>query len=256
MPPDIAYPRAAAAVAEALRLDPDLSAAHATAGYLKTTYEYDWQGAEAEFQRAIELSPSNADAWDHFGRLTSALERFDEAIEHVRRAHELDPLTHRIDIVSTLLRAGRLEEAVDAGKVAVELNPDDARARCTLGWVYFFQGDTSTALQYQQEAVALAPGNTLWLGQLGEAYGMAGQTANARAILDELMEQSRTRYVSPYHLAYVYTGLGLHDEAIDCLEQAYEKRAGAVYGIKGSFLFRPLHDHPRFTALLRRMNLA
>ena len=256
MPPDVAYPRAADAVAEALRLDPDLSDAHATQGYLKTTYEYDWQGAEAAFRRAIELSPNNADAWDHYGRLTSALERFDEAIAQVRRAHELDPLTHRVDIVSTLLRAGRLDEAADASKLTVELNPDDARARCTLGWVYFFRGETATALQYQEEAVALAPGNTLWLGQLGEAYGMAGQAEKARDILDDLKAKARTSYVSPYHFAYVYTGLGLHDAAIDCLEQAFETRAGAVYGIKGSFLFRPLHGHPRFTALLRRMNLA
>jgi hypothetical protein len=63
------------------------------------------------------------------------------------------------------------------------------------------------------------------------------------------------RYVSPYHFAYLYTGLGEHDRAIDLLEQAVEERSGGAYGIKGSFLFAPLRSYPRFHALLRTMNL-
>ncbi len=219
-------------------------------------YEFDWAGAEDSFKRAIELSPSNADAWDHYYRLTSSVERYDEALAQARRAHELDPLTHRVDVVTALLRAGRLGEAVEVGKITVELAPDDPRSRATLGWAYFFVGDQATALTLLEEASALAPASNLWLGQLGEAYGLAGKTDKARAILEQLKERERHQYLAPYHLAYVYTGLGMLDDAIDCLEQAYEKRAGAVYGIKGSFLFTPLHGHPRFVALLRRMNLA
>ena len=85
---------------------------------------------------------------------------------------------------------------------------------------------------------------------------MAGMTDKARDVVRQLDELSSERYVSPYHMAYVYTGLGEWDRAIDYLESAYESRAGEVYGIKGSFLFTALHPHPRFTALLRRMNLA
>ncbi|HEU5303735.1 MAG TPA: hypothetical protein VFU40_03740, partial [Gemmatimonadales bacterium] len=91
--------------------------------------------------------------------------------------------------------------------------------------------------------------------QLGEAYAMAGRTANARKVLRQLERLSQERYVSPYHMAYVYTGLGEADRAMDFLERAYEERAGSVYGIKGSFLFTSLHSHPRFIALLRKMNL-
>ena len=104
--------------------------------------------------------------------------------------------------------------------------------------------------------MALAPDDTLWPAQLGQAYAQAGRVERAQEILRQLEEASRSRYVSPYHLVHVYTGLGLVDRAMDCLEQAYEKRAGAIYGIKGSFLFTPLHSHPRFQALLRRMHLA
>jgi hypothetical protein len=84
---------------------------------------------------------------------------------------------------------------------------------------------------------------------------MAGKTANARDVLRQLEQLSQERYVSPYHMAYVYTGLGEPDRAIDFLERAYQERAGNVYGIKGSFLFTALHSHPRFMALLRKMNL-
>ena len=78
----------------------------------------------------------------------------------------------------------------------------------------------------------------------------------AEEILARLLERARTGYVSPYHFAYVYTGLGRYDEAMDHLERASEQRSGSIYGIKGSFLFKPLREHPRFVALLRRMNLA
>jgi Flp pilus assembly protein TadD len=96
----------------------------------------------------------------------------------------------------------------------------------------------------------------MFLAQLGQAFAMAGKVAEAREVLRQLQELSRQRYVSPAHMAYIYTGLGELDTAIDWLERAYEERAGGVYGIRGSFLFRPLRSHPRFTALLKKMNLA
>ena len=84
---------------------------------------------------------------------------------------------------------------------------------------------------------------------------MVGNIGEARHVLQQLEALSRERYVSPYHMAYVHTGLGEQDKAMDWLERAYEERSGGVYGIKGSFLFTTLRSHPRFTALLRRMNL-
>jgi tetratricopeptide (TPR) repeat protein len=105
------------------------------------------------------------------------------------------------------------------------------------------------------ERAASSSPATLWLSQLGEAYGLAGEAAKARVILGQLEERSKNGYVSPYHFAYVYTGLGDFDRAIDWLERAVAERTGAAYGIKGSFLFTPLRTHPRFRALLRQMKL-
>ncbi len=253
---DEAYPRAQAAAARALALDPELSEAHLAAAYGKLVYEFDWAGAEQEFKRALELCPNSADANDLYGRLCSALERYDEAIAMHQRAQELDPLAHRVDVANSLLRAGRHAEALDAAMRAVALDRTDARGHATLGWVHFRMGRIDEALAALEHAVALSPGNSAWLAQLGQVCALAGNVDRAREILGELEEQSRTSYVSPYHLAYVYTGLGQYDRAVDCLERAFEQHAGAVYGIRGSFLFAPLRSHPRFEALLRRMHLA
>jgi hypothetical protein len=84
---------------------------------------------------------------------------------------------------------------------------------------------------------------------------MAGNAVKAREILRELEDRARGAFVSPYHFAYVYTGLGDFDRAMDWLERAVEERTGPVYSIKGSFLLAPLHAQPRFRALLREMKL-
>jgi tetratricopeptide (TPR) repeat protein len=225
-------------------------------GYLKAVRDFDWGGAEQELKRALALNPDDGDALDLYGRVCAALGRYDEALALQKRAQELDPLSHRLDVVSTLLRAGRYHEAVMDARDAVELDPGHDRARATLGWSYFLSGRREEGVTELERAAAIAPDSTLWLGQLGQAYAIAGATTRAHEILEELETWAETRYVSPYHLAYVYTGLGDADGAMDCLERAMAERAGAVYGIKGSFLFAGLHEHPRFVALLRRMNLA
>jgi tetratricopeptide (TPR) repeat protein len=224
-------------------------------GYLKAVHEFDWSTAEREFKRALELSPSSADTYDLYGRFCSALERYDEAIALLQRAQELDPLAHRMDSVTALLRAGRYEQALVRAQEAVEIDPGHGRTRATLGWAYFLSGKKAEGLAELERAVSVSPTQTLWLAQLGEAYGLAGDTQKARDVLRQLEERAKTAYVSPYHFAYVYTGLGNADRAIDWLERAVAERTGAAYGIKGSFLFIPLRTHPRFRALLRQMKL-
>jgi serine/threonine protein kinase/Flp pilus assembly protein TadD len=254
--PDEAYPRAANAAARAIALDPELGEAHCVAGFCKQAIDFDWAGAEAEFKRALELSPSSADTYDLYGRMCSALERYDEAIAMQQRAQDLDPLAHPADVATSLLRAGRYDEALEAARRAVALGRDYARGHATLGWAQFKLGRIDEGLAALERAVALSPGETLWRSQLGEAYGLAGKAERARAILRDLEAQASTGYVAPNHLAYVHTGLGEHDRAMDCLERAFEQQAGTVYGIRGSFLFAPLRSHPRFVGLLRRMHLA
>jgi len=254
--PDLAHLEAKQAITRALALDSQLGEAHSVLALLKFTRDFDWAGAEREFKLALQLNPGAADIYDHYGWLCGALERWDEALALVTRAQELDPLMHRADVATTLLRAGRYPEALEAALRCVEYEPDFARGRSTLGWAYMKSGMPDQGVAELERAAALAPENVMYRAQLGQAYAMAGKTADAREMLRQLEQLSEKRFVSPYHMAYVYTGLGEADRAMDLLEQAFEERAGSVYGIKGSFLFTTLHSHPRFQALLRQMNLA
>jgi serine/threonine-protein kinase len=247
--------KAMTAAAKAVALDPELGAAHCALAYARLVFEFDWAGAEKGFKRALELSPGDADTYDLYGRFCAGLERFDEAIALQGRARELDPITHRADVATAFLRAARHEEATQAATRAVKLDPHDPRTHATLGWALFKQGHTSEGIAQLERAVSLSPGETLWLGQLGQAYALAGMTEKAREILRQLEDPARPTPASSYHLAYVYTGLGEADRAMDCLERAFEERIGALYGLKGSFLFAPLRHHPRFIALLKKMNL-
>ena len=254
--PHEAYRRAKDAVAKAVDIDDELGDAHGILAFLKFVSDFDWTGAEREFKRAIELNPGS---WTYavHGLMLSALERYDEAIAAQRRAQELDPLTavHSSDIASTLLRADRYDEAIQEAKRLIEMQPDFPMGHSTLGWAYLKKGMCDKGLAELQKAVSLNTDNTMLVAQLGQAYALVGKVYEAREVLQQLEELSRQRYVPPTHMAYVYTGLGDQDKAIDSLEQAYEERAGGVYGIKGSFLFASLRSHPRFTALLTKMNL-
>jgi serine/threonine-protein kinase len=255
VPPAAAIARARAAAATALALDPNLAESHSTVAYLDMC-DFEWARAEQGFKRALELNPSSADTYDLYGRLCSAQERFDEAIALLRRAQEMDPLAHRLDVATTLLRAGRYVEAAVGAEGALAFEPDLDRAHATLGWAHIKKGNADAGIASLERAVALSPGTTQWVAQLGLAYGLTGHTDKAREILRQLEERATRNYISPYQLVFVYTGLGEYDRALDLLERSVDEHAGAAYGIKGSFLLAPLKPHPRFQALLRKMKLA
>ena len=175
----------------------------------------------------------------------------------VRRAHELDPLTHRADVATTLLRAGRHDEALQAALACVEFDPDYGRGRSTLGWAYLYNGMAEKGIAELERAVTLMPGHPLYLAQLGEAYGLTGRAEEARESAAPAAGDVRgtVRLALPPGLRLHRAGrAGYGDRA--AWSEAYEERAGSVYGIKGSFLFTSLKEHPRFQALLAKMNLA
>ncbi|MEO8451194.1 MAG: protein kinase [Gemmatimonadota bacterium] len=256
MNPKAAFELAEEAALRALALDSGLGDAHSVRGLLALVYRFDWAGAERELKTALELNPNDADAYDHYGWLCSGLGRYDEALAMVQRAQELDPLAHRSDLGSTLLRAGRYEEALDAANRSIEFDPDFPRGYSVRGWARLRLGDSTMGIADLTRAAELAAGNTMFLAQLAQAHAIVGNAEKARGIIRDIRDLETWRYVSPYHLAYAYTGLGEDDTAIDLLERAYDERAGALYGVKGSFLFTSLHSHPRFQALLRKLNLA
>ncbi len=253
--PTISLARTAAA--RALEIDDELAEAHGISGFIRFVFDFDWAGAEREFRRAIELSPGSAEVRLHYSWLCGSLERYDDALREVRCARELDPIMVESDVATILLRAGRIEEGLEEARRSVRDEPGAApRCHSNLGWALLFHGDNAAGVASLERATALAPGSTLFLSQLGQAYALTGNFDRARQILEQLGDRATREFVSPYHFAYLHTGLGEADAAIDWLERAFERRSGAIYGIKGSFLFRNLRGHPRFESLLRRMNLA
>jgi serine/threonine protein kinase/Flp pilus assembly protein TadD len=256
--PRDSYTLAREAVARSLELDPMNGEAHGTLASVKFLADYDWDGAEGSFRRALELKPGESFLFDACGLMYSAQERYDEALAMQRHARELDPLAlvPASDLTTTLIRAGRYDEAIGEARKLAEMDPSFALAHSTLGWALIKKGESAEGLRELEQATSQSPGNTVFLSQLGEAYGLTGDMPRARDVLGRLHAMAETRFVTPYHFAYVYTGLGEFEKALDLLEVAVEERAGGAYGIKGSFLFTPLRTHPRFLALLRKLNLA
>jgi serine/threonine-protein kinase len=253
--PEDTIRNARAAAARAIEIDDQLAEAHSISGFVRFVFDFDWPGAERDFLTALELSPGNADAHNHYSWLCSSLERYDDALREVRRARELDPMLIQTDVATTLLRAGRIDEALEEARISLRNDPATSRAHSNLGWALIFHGDPAAGIASLARASALSPQSTLFLSQLGQAYAVTGDLERAKKILQQLHDRAIHEIVSPYHFAYVYAGLGEADAAIDWLERAFERRSGAIYGIKGSFLFRNLRGHPRFNSLLRKMNL-
>jgi TolB-like protein/Tfp pilus assembly protein PilF len=258
LPAGEGYKQSRQAIDRALTLDPLLGEAHAVDACLKFMFDYDWPGAEEAFARALACGPASAETYDAYGLMLSALRRYDEALVAQRRAHELDPLAPVVmsDIATTLLRAGRDGEALAQAEALLALEPAFPMAHSTRGWACIRLGRHAEGLRSLAEAVRLTPDNTMFLAQQGQALATTGAAEAARDVLTRLEARAARRYVSPYHLAYVHTGLGDAGHAIDCLERAADEQASGLYGVHGSFLFTSLQAHPRFRALLRRLRLA
>jgi TolB-like protein/Flp pilus assembly protein TadD len=216
------------AATRALEIDEELGEAHGISALIQFAFDFDWAGAERSFLRAIELTPGSAKAHQHYGWLCSSLGRHDDALRQLRRAHELDPLLIPTDVVTHLLRAGRIGEALEEARKSAREQPGTPRCHSVLGWALIFSGEEAAGIASLERAVALSLGATLFLSQLGQASALAGDVKRARQILDEMHDRSTREFISPYHFAYVYAGLGEADAAIDCLERAFERRSGAI----------------------------
>ena len=166
--PEDTIRNARAAAARALEIDDQLAEAHGISGFVRFVFDFDWPGAERDFLTAIELSPGNAEAHGHYSWLCASLERYDDALREVRRARELDPILIQTDVATTLLRAGRIDEALEEARRSLRDDPAAPRVHSTLGWALIFHGDHAAGIASLEHASALAPGSTLFLSQLGQ----------------------------------------------------------------------------------------
>lgn len=258
VPPQEAYMRASAAAARALELDESIGEAHATLGFIKSHYEKDWAGAEAEFKRAIELSPSYATAHHWYADQLLAQGQFERAFEELKLARDLDPLSPIINTEVGLyyFYTRQYDRAAAHFKMAGELFPDFFPTHYYLGWVYTQKEMYTEAIEQYEKALSMSRRHSLVLAFMGYTLAKAGREAEARATIRELEEIATKKNVSPYRFALVYTGLGDRDMAFKWLDKAYEERDIMMIHVNVTPFSDALRQDPRFNELLKRMGLA
>jgi TolB-like protein/tetratricopeptide (TPR) repeat protein len=252
------YPRAVRAAARAVELDECSAEAHASLAWVKCCYEWDWDGVRREFDRAIALNPNyvQAHAWRAF--YLTIVGRMDEAVESIRRAKQLDPLSLLVntDEACFLYFARRYDEAVEQCRRTIALNPAFGLPHHKLGLCHLALGQVQSAIAEFEEAVTLWGGHAIPLASLGQAFALAGQHGRARSILAQLEQASREHYVSPLDLSFVWLALGDVSQGIALMERACEERDSRLPFIRVAPGLEPLAGHPSFQRLLERMGLA
>lgn len=256
IPSKAAFPLAKAAATKGLELDSSLAEVHVTLGAIAMLYDLDWATAEREYQQAIELNPNYPETYEVYSYLLSCTSHLDEGIEMAQRGLQVDPLSVPLsdDVAGAYYWAHRYDESIAQSQKTIELDPGHAAAYLYLGQGYDLKGRYEEAIAAYLKAIELSERTTNLLGLLGHAYALSGKKSAALKIVAELKELSRQKYVSPYDLAIVYTGLGDRESALSLLNRAYEERAGWIIALKVEGMFDPLRSDPRFVDLQRRMN--
>ncbi len=254
--PDEVFPKAKAAVARALELDGQLAEAHAALAYIRTYYDWDWRDAGKEFELALKLDPNNASLRHRYSRYLSSVGRTDEALVHMQRARELDPLSLIIQAnVGVINYFGRhFDEALRQLQQLAAAEPEFPVAHWGIGLAREQLGDMDGALASFQKAAELTERGTNVLASMGRAYGASGKPDEARKILQELAARAKQRYVPSYQIALVHAGLGDKDKAFEYLEKAFEERSTLLTYLKMDPRFDSLRGDPRYQAMLRRLN--
>ena len=238
---------------KALELDPGLAEAH-TAVALATMYHYDFFAAEREFERALEINPRYAAGHQLFGLYLAMMGRYEEAYTECQRAFRLDPLAVSRNLLGyNALYSRRWDQAIDQFIKILEVDPEDGPALCGLGWGYSCKGLHELAIAALRKGVNFWPG-TSPLTLLGEAYALAGHRDKAQKVLEQLLAQSKERYLTPYGVARIYNALGEKDEALRWLETSSHQQAEWLLLLKVDSHFDNLRTDPRFHDLMRRMN--
>ena len=236
------------AIERALALNPNLAIAHAQMGRIKQQVDYDWAGADASFQRAVALEPANAENVGFAAWSAAIFGRFDEALELNRRAVDLDPLDAnswaRLGQIEVFM--GKLDQAAGDCKKGIELNPDVSTA---LVPIYLMQGRPQAALP-EVEREHNAPIRAFLYAL---TYHALGREKESDAALNELITKYHASNAS--EIAMVYAFRDQTDKAFEWLDRAYAQRDPSLMSTKVQPLLKSLHNDPRFSALLQKLNL-
>ncbi len=255
---DSAIPMGKAAAEQALRLDEGLTEAIATLAYVKFYYDYDWDGAEKEFLRAIDLNPNYATAHQWYGEFLFFRGRFEESIIEIELAGQLDPLSSIIRSIrgSPYLFRGDYKNARVEFQQALKLHPKSSVALHGLATCYEQQMMIDDALQvYKQLYSPPERSSPSGLAGLAYVYAISGQEAEAIELLTELVSSRGQQHVSSYLTATVYAGLGETEEAVAWLNKAFEERDDRIVWVNVDPKLNSLRSNEKFLEFLQRLDL-
>ena len=255
MAPKEAFPKAEAAATKALQLDDTLGEAHTSLAFCLDLYDWNWDSAEVEFKRAIELNPGYATAHHWYGWHLAVLGRKDEAIAEMREAAALDPLSLIIsaDLAEVLLVARLYPQSIQQSLSTIAMDPTFAVAHYQLGQAYVQNRMYSDAMTEFQRAIELSGTNTTFTSNLAYVYALAGRRGEALKILDYQKNRDHG-FSNSAEIALIYVGLGNNDQAMTWLERAYEERFNPSILARPSF--DPLRTDKRFQDLVHRIGLS
>ncbi len=248
-------PKAKAAALRAVEIDETLAEAHTALGYTIFWYDWDWQAAETEYLRALELNPNNAEAHFGYAHLLSNAARHEQALAEIKLSRELDPVSLVTNALEgqILFFAGRPDEALDRLNKTIDLNPNFWLSHLFISAIYTEKGMFAEAIAAAKNAGELS-GNSQSNAYRAYALAKWGKQTEARAILDELSKLATTNYVPPYNFAVIYNGLGESGKALDYLEKGFVEKDVRMAFLKVEPKWNNLRNEPRFIELIRRMN--
>jgi TolB-like protein/DNA-binding winged helix-turn-helix (wHTH) protein/Tfp pilus assembly protein PilF len=255
MTPKEALPRAKAAAVKALELDDTLGEAHTSLAFCLDVFDWDFDAAEKEFRRAIELNPGYATAYHWHAWHLALRGRHAEALAEMRKALNLDPMSLIInaDLAELLLIARSYDESIEQSRKAIEMDAAFGLAHNQLAQAYLQERRSEEAIAELREAIRLSAGSPTCTANLARAYAVSGRRKEAVDLLDDLKRRSTAGRSPAAEIAMVYAALGDGSAAMGWLEKAFADRFNPSLLLRPGF--DPLRADPRFKELLRRIGL-
>ena len=253
-PPREAWQKAKQYAMRSVEVEPELAEAHASLGFVRLHFDRDWDDAERELRKAIQLRPGNQVAHRWYAYSLSAMGRHEEATQEIERAREISPQSPVIAtaLANVLFLAGRFDATIEQCRKALELDPGSVAAHTILRWAYERKGLRDAALAaYEQERI-FAGDTPTTQAKRAHVFAATGRHEEARAILKEILARRQQQWVTAYEIAIIYCLLGEFDDAFTWLAQAEREHAVGFTFVRVDPHLEGLRSDPRFNDLLRR----